>query len=207
MKMLRTCRFHLVTVVAISMVSPGLIGQALAHCDSLDGPIVPEARDALTSGDITAILKWVRAEDEAVIREAFGRTVTLRDRGEDVREMADQYFLETLIRIHRAGEGAPYTGLKPVGSMAPAFAAADAALEAGEVDELADRIAEAVRKEIKERFAVAYANKQHADHNVTAGREFVASYVTYVHFIEGLHGFLAEGDSGHHAPPVVDHDH
>ncbi len=207
MKILKNHLIHLVPTIAVALLSVGLIGQAQAHCDTLDGPIVPAARAALASGDISTILKWVSAEDEAVIREAFDRTVALRGHGEDVREMADLYFLETLIRIHRAGEGEPYTGLKPIGSMAPAFVAADAALEAGDVDELADGIAAAISKEIKERFAIASEKMLHADHDVAAGRDFVSSYVSYMHFVEGLHGFLAEGGSDHHAPASGGHDH
>jgi hypothetical protein len=45
------------------------------------------------------------------------------------------YFFETLVRIHRAGEGAPYTGLKLVGrDLGPAIPAGDKALDTGNVE-------------------------------------------------------------------------
>ncbi len=35
---------------------------AFAHCDTLDGPVVKDARLALDKGDVTGLLKWVRKE-------------------------------------------------------------------------------------------------------------------------------------------------
>ncbi len=177
----------------------------LAHCDSVDGPIIPEARRALAAGDIAPILKWVSAEHEGEIRDAFAQTRELRERGEDVSRMAERHFLETLIRVHRQGEGAPYTGLKPAGHIDPAFVAADAALEHGEIDKLADEISAAVHDAIHERFAAAHAGLQHADHSVEAGREYVAAYVSYIHYIEGLHGYLAAGQGQGGAPACGGH--
>lgn len=89
--------------------------RAWAHCDSLDGPVVASARNALASGDVARVLHWVSADDEAEIRAAFDRTLRVRRSSAEAREMADLWFFETLVRIHRAGEGAPYTGLKPAG--------------------------------------------------------------------------------------------
>src|SRR5688572_22519463 len=84
---------------------------AQAHCDSTQGPIIPEAKTALIKGDVTPVLKWVPAEDEAEIKAAFTRAIVVRGLGKDAQELADQYFLETLVRVHRASEGAPYTGI------------------------------------------------------------------------------------------------
>ncbi len=182
---------RLALVVAfLAGLSVSMIGPASAHCDTLDGPIVPEARAALESGDVGAVLKWVQAEDEAEIRETFEQTRKLRAMTPEVRELADRYFLETLIRVHRQGEGAPYTGLKPAGAIDPAFVAADAALASGDIDALADEISTAIHDAIHQRFTTAHARRQHASHNVHAGREYVEAYVEYIHFIEGLHGQL-----------------
>jgi len=40
---------------------------ASAHCDSIDGPVVTAAREALASGDIGLVLPWVQPKDEASI--------------------------------------------------------------------------------------------------------------------------------------------
>jgi hypothetical protein len=88
---------------------------ALAHCDGLDGPVVTAARQALEKDDVTKVLIRVQREDEAEIRRAFERAVTVRKRSPEARDLADMYFFETLVRVHRAAQAAPYTGLKPAG--------------------------------------------------------------------------------------------
>jgi hypothetical protein len=97
------------------------------------------------------------------------------------------------VRVHRAGEGAPYTGLKPAGTIAPAVAAADKALDAGSAEELSAKIGNAVRDGIRKRFAEVAEKKKHANDSVKAGREFVEAYVEYVHFVEGIHNMAARG--------------
>lgn len=184
-----------------------ITGDVLAHCDTMDGPIVPEAQAALERGDITPVLKWVTEGDEAAVQDAFQRARAVRDQGAEVRNLADQFFLETLIRIHRQGEGAPFTGLKPAGTVAPAFVAADAALDSGNANELAGRIGSAIQAEIRRRFAVALERHAHADDSVEAGRAYVEAYVTYLHFVEELHSLLEPGSATHDRGPVVEHTH
>ena len=98
-----------------------------------------------------------------------------------------------LVRIHRAGEGSPYTGLKPGEAIDPAVALADKALEKGDVDKLVNVLTGAMANGIRERFAKAYENQKHADDNIEAGREFVESYVLFTHYVEGLHGLIEGG--------------
>ena len=168
-----------------------------AHCDTLDGPVVETARKALASGDVTPLLKWVSADDEQMIRTAFQKTLEVRKLGTQARDLADMYFFETLVRIHRAGEGAPYTGLKPGTAVDPAVALADKALESGSVDKLVNILTDATAKGIRERFHRALKAKKHADESVTAGREFVEFYVIFTHYVEGLHSMI-KGASEHH---------
>ncbi|MFW6161287.1 MAG: DUF6448 family protein [Planctomycetota bacterium] len=160
---------------------------AQAHCDTLDGPVVADARRALQREGVTPVLKWVAKDDEAAIRTAFRKTLTVRAKGPAAQELADRYFFETLVRVHRASEGAPYTGLKPAGAVEPVVAAADKALEQGAVDRLAGRVSQAVAEGIRQRFARALRTKQRATQSVAAGREFVEAYVTFVHYVEGIH--------------------
>jgi len=180
---------------------------ALAHCDTLDGPVVQTAKLALKKGDVTPVLKWIQADDEKEIRAAFQKTLAVRSKGAEARDLADMYFFETLVRIHRAGEGAPFTGLKPGEAVDPAVALADKALETGSVDNLVNVLIKAMADGIRERFKHAKQTKKHADDTVAAGREFVKAYVIFTHYAEGLHATIkanaehhfgeAEGQSGH----------
>jgi len=179
---------------------------ALAHCDTLDGPVIETARVALEEGDVTPLLKWVRPAEEGEIQEAFEKTLAIRSKGSDAKDFADMYFFETLVRIHREGEGAPYTGLKPGAAIDPAVALADQALESGSVDKLVKVLTNAMANGIRERFAHAYENQKHADDSVTMGREFVESYVVFTHYVEGLHG-LIKGNSAHHGGETASGGH
>ena len=167
-----------------------------AHCDSLSGPVIADARTALEKKDVTPLLKWVRAEDEAQIRAAFERTLAVRQLSPEAKDLADMYFFETVVRVHRAGEGAPYTGLKPAGSIEPVIMEADQALDSGSVDKLAKAIGEHTAQGLRERFAHALAAKAHAGESAEAGREYVEAYVNYVHYVEAV-ASVVHGE-GHH---------
>ena len=179
--------------------------QAAAHCDTLDGPVVADARVALDKGDITPILKWVRAADEQELREAFTKAQAVRKINPEAKALADTYFFETLVRVHRAGEGAPFTGLKPAGSVEPVILKSDQALEKGSVEELAKTIASHTEAGIKERFQRAMTTKKHAQESVAAGREYVEAYVTYVHYVEGI--VQAVHAKAHHGEPTASPAH
>lgn len=201
-------------MVMFAVVAAGMFmfpGVAMSHCDTLDGPVVVTAKAALEMGDITPVLKWVRKEDEKEIKTQFDKTLAVRKQGKEAKELADMYFFETLVRIHRAGEGAPYTGLKAAGAVEPAVAAADKALETGSVDKLVKLVTDASEKGIRERFTHAAETKKHADHGVEYGRKFVAAYVEFTHYVERLH-MDAMGPSGHNhgkaeTPAAPAHQH
>jgi hypothetical protein len=199
------------SAAAVIILVLAMAGNALAHCDALDGPVVNLARQALARGDVKIILPWVAAEKEKEIREAFDLAVAVRGKGTKEKELADRYFFETLVRVHRAGEGAPYTGLKPAGlDLGPAIPAADKALETGDPQPLLKLINEAVHAGIHKYYMEARKRKAHAGHDVEAGRSYVAAYVPYLHFVERLYNDattpIAHGageDGGHegHAVP------
>jgi hypothetical protein len=171
-----------------------------AHCDTLEGPVVKAAKIALEKGDITPVLKWVKKEHEKEIHEVFKKTMAVRAKGPEAKELADMFFFETLVRLHRAGEGAPYTGLKPGEAVEPIIAEADKALESGSADKLVKLVTDAVAKGISERFSHAKETKKHADENIEAGRKFVEAYVEFTHYVERLY-LDAMGKIARHAEP------
>jgi hypothetical protein len=175
-------------VVLIMILMLTTASSALAHCDAMDGPVLNLARNALAKGDVKIILPWVSAEKEGEIRKAFDLTMAVRGKGEKERELADMYFFETLVRIHREGEGAPYTGLKPAGlDLGPAIPAADKALESGNPGPLLKLINEKVHQGIHKYYMEAKEKKAHAGESVEAGRAYVQAYVPYLHFVERLY--------------------
>ena len=170
----------LFTSVFVLLIS----AMAFGHCDTLAGPVVQDAKMALQRGDVSIALKWVRPQDESEVRKAFARTLAARTAGGDAGDVADTWFFETLVRLHRAGEGAPFTGLKPAEAVEPEIVAADRALESGNGAALAKEIADLTAAELQRRLAVARETRAHAGDSVEAGRRFVAAYVDYVHFVE-----------------------
>lgn len=179
------------------IVDVALSGLASAHCDTTKGPVVTAARAALDAGDLNLVLHWVRPEDEAAVRAAFQHTMEVRALGADAKALADRYFFESLVRIHRAGEGAPYTGLTD-GDPEPIIAATDRALERGSTEELEHQLVGAVRSGLAERFAAARAAKDYRPGDVAGGRAFVAAYVPLTHWVESVFT-VANGPDEHHA--------
>lgn len=183
-------------------------GRVFAHCDTMDGPVIAAAKTALEKGDVSPILKWVQKTDENEIRDLFKKTVSVRLKGKNARELADRLFFETLVRVHRAGEGEPYTGLKPAGHVEPSIAAADKAIASGSVEGLVKMINQAASEGLKKRYAAVVETRKQADESIDAGRKFVAAYVDFTHYVEKLDQATAGmGDhKAHNADVHKEHD-
>jgi hypothetical protein len=179
---------------------------AQAHCDTLDGPVVGEAHKALDSGNVNLVLGWVQKKDEAEIRNAFQKAVTVRKTNGTARDLADTYFFETLVRVHRAGEGAPYTGLKPAGEIEPPIAAADKSIETGKLEPVGRMVTDQVERGLHKQFDAVASKKKYNPNDVAAARAYVGAYVTYVHYVEGLYNAAAPAgsDPARQAQPVQD---
>ncbi|HLO34529.1 MAG TPA: DUF6448 family protein [Candidatus Deferrimicrobium sp.] len=140
----------------------------------MDGPVVQAARRALAERDPRVVLPYVKADGETELLGAFERTIAAHDGNAAANELADLYFYETAVRVHRAGEGAPYTGLKPAGlGFGPVVPVAERAIETGSPDELVELLISKVRREVLERYRRAMTLKPHAEEDVAAAREYV----------------------------------
>lgn len=182
---------------------------AAAHCDGLDGPVVVAARQALDSGEVSRVLVWVQPGDESVIRDAFAKTREVRKLGASAKELADQAFFETLVRVHRAGEGEPYTGLKAAGrDLGPALPAGDKAVQTGSLKPVIDLLTESVHHGVEQRYKQMMALKNYKPDDVAAGQKYVQAYVGYIHAVEKVYG-AAAGEAHAHAAeaPKVAHGH
>lgn len=191
--------------LSLALLAPKL---AAAHCDTMDGPVVKTAQKALETGKIAPVLAWVQAKDEAEIKSVFEHTLVVRKLGPAAKELADRFFFESLVRVHRAGEGAPYVGLKPAGSShEPGLAEADKSLDTGKLDPVAKLLGDSVKAGLAERWTRLRSLKAPGD-DVLKGRAWVAAYVDYVHYVAGMqqaaagkateHSAEGEGHGKHH---------
>jgi Family of unknown function (DUF6448) len=205
-------RSHLLALLAVALaalVDPSLLGDGIAtgllvfaigHCDGMDGPVVTLARKALEAGNVNLVLPWVRKDDEPEIRHAFEHALAVRSLGPKAKALADHHFFETLVRVHRAGEGAAYTGLKPAGrDLGPAIPAADRALAEASVENVITLLNEAVRQGARKHFQAAVARRNFDPDDVAAGRAYVEAYVPYIHYVERLWQAATGAAHGHHA--------
>ena len=157
---------------------------------------------ALDSGNLNPVLIWVQKTDEAEIKKVFEKTLAVRKLNAQAKELADSYFFETLVRIHRAGEGASYTGLKPAGrDLGPAIPAADKAIESGSAKALTKILTEAVQEGVADRFKEVTANKKFRSDDVETGRQYIKTYVEFVHYIERIHEATKNASEGHYPEP------
>lgn len=174
-----------VAVIALVTLQPR---SASAHCDTLSGPVVSAARRALETGNVNLALVWVQPDRESAIRAEFDKARAAQQSGGRVKEAADTHFFEALVRIHREGEGAPFTGLKPAGAdIGVAVPAADRALASGSIIELQKLVGDAVQGGTQQHFQEALERRRYDTNDVTAGRAYVKAYVEYTHYVEGLY--------------------
>lgn len=166
---------------------------AFAHCDSYDGPVIKDAVLALKTNDVNPVLKWITKDQESEITNLFHKTYKLRNGDKEVYEIVEKHFFETLVRLHRETEGAPYTGLKPAGSTKQIILMTDEAIKVGNVDGFLLKFNKHVEKTVREKYDKVLQLSKVKDNSTDLGREFVAAYVDYTHTIEALHGILEHG--------------
>ncbi|HMN58706.1 MAG TPA: DUF6448 family protein [Ottowia sp.] len=185
-----------------SSITGLVIRPASAHCDTADGPAVADGRHALSTGKVNIALKWVQPEGEAELRGIFERAAKVRAAGaadDDAAALAEQWFLENLVRIHRAGEGAGYDGIKPAGTaIPPQVRAADEALARGSIEPLRGLIDAARWPELEKRFDQAIALKHFNDDDLPAARSYMDAYVSFFKYAEG-HDHEHAHHADHHA--------
>ena len=167
------------------------------HCDTMDGPVVKAAKLALESRNIKLILPWIPKDAEEELTEAFIKTLKVREKGKEEQEVADYWFFETLVRLHRKGEGKGFAGLKPAGlDWGPIVPKADEAIEGGNPKEVINLILKTAEKELNERFENAMSKKDYDKDNVDDAREYVHSMLGFVLYSHHLYKFITSKE--HH---------
>jgi hypothetical protein len=186
-----------------SALAAGLLWSfpAQAHCDAADGPVATTAVQALDSRNVNLVFRYVPASAEEELTGAFEQALEVRDDSPEAKALADRYFMETAVRLHRAGEGAAYTGLRPAGTdFGPAIPAAEEALETGKPEALLQLMSEEVENGIRERFEEAHAlssapQEPQTAAEVPAARERASAELGFIGYVEAI--YLATKSGGH----------
>lgn len=193
---------------AVLMAMAGILmssGMAFAHCDTMSGPVITAAKQALETGNVNLVLIWVLAKSDKLIKDAFKKELKERKAGGEAAKKADMEFFETLVKVHREGEGVPYTGIKEDGEVEPGIAAADKAVESGSIAELEALLTEAVKHGIHKKYKEVAENKKYGKNDVKNGRKYVKAYVEFIHYAEGLLEAAEKG--GHHGEETKEQEH
>lgn len=180
---------------------------SFAHCDALDGPVAKDAQKALHEGSIAPVLKWIGAEHEKEIKDVFNKVKEVRKQGGFSKELADLHFLETLVRLHRAGEKAPFTGIKPEGQTAPIVKLSDKAIQENDIEALIQKLNHHFSSSIREWYNKVVEAKKVAETSPQHGRSYVKAYVEYTHNIEKLHEIITSKNEHHPAAAHKGHSH
>lgn len=159
---------------------------ASAHCDTMDGPTVADGKKAIQSNNVNYVLKWVTPENEKEISKIFDLSMKVKDLSPEAKELSENYFFENLVRLHRTAEGAPFTGLKPSGTVIDEkVLAADKSIAVGNLSPIEGLVEKDKMPELKERFKKVMDLKNYDVNDVKAGREYIEAYVSYFKFAEG----------------------
>ena len=173
----------IVAAVGIMVMSPLT---ASAHCDTMEGPTVADGFKAMDTNNINYVLKWVQPKYEKEITEKFNLSMKVKDLSPNAKVLAEQYFFSELVRVHRAGENAPFDGLKPYGTpIDEKVKAADKIIVVGNLSPVEGLLEKEKMPELKERFERVMSLKNFDVNNVEAGREYIEAYVMFFKFAEG----------------------
>ena len=201
-KRLQQRKTNLQTILSIVFGSLLMLFAALpasAHCDSYDGPVIKDATRALETNNVNLVLKWITDEQEKEIVPLFNKTYSLKNGDKEVYTIMEKHFFETLVRLHRETEGAPYTGLKPAGTTKPIIQMTDKALNERNVDDFLVKFDSHIDKVVREKYQKVADLDKVKDNSKEQGRAFVEAYVDYTHTVEALYDILEHtgGHAGH----------
>ncbi len=182
-----------VGLAAVLVFALAMTGSAYGHCDSMNGPVVLDAQEALKAGDFSKVQIWVGEDQEAELKQVFEKSLRVRKLSDEAKELADRYFFETAVRLHRQAEGMPYTGLKPAGPMPADIQAAEKALETGDSEVVTKLLVSQLREQVDTWFKKALSARENHDQSVEAGRRWVDAYVKYVVYVHRLYQTIHAG--------------
>lgn len=166
---------------------------AMAHCDTKSGPVAVDARKALANKNFETVAIWVGQEQHKDLRAAFDQAIDVYQMGGKAKALAEQYFMETAVRLHRAAEGMPYTGLKPAQPLPEDIAKAEKALKTGNLEPVTDLLTAEMKQKMQHLLQQARSAGQNKDKSLEAGRKWADAYVKYIIYVHGLYKTIQAG--------------
>ncbi len=164
------------------------------HSESMDGPVVNAAEIALDMENVNYILPFVAVEHEGELKEAFERTILVRELSADAAELADYWFFETAVRLHLSGRGKSYDGIKPTGyNRRPALTLAEEALKKENPSDLVEFMVSFMKEDIQSRFEDALSKKDYQISDIESGRDYISSKQDFVRYLDKLYEFMEQG--------------
>lgn len=195
---MKECCQSIIPILLLLLLTTGAGTPAQAHCDSYDGPVIKDAAKALETNNVKLVLKWVGESQEKEITSLFDKTYSLRNGDKEVYAIVEKHFFETLVRLHRETEGAPYTGLKEAGTMKEINRLTDEVIASHQVDNLVSSLNKHIESVVKEKYQKVAELDKAKDQSIEKGREFVKAYVDYTHTLEAIHDII-DAENGEQA--------
>ncbi len=164
------------------------------HCDRMDGLVVKSAEEALEMENINYVLPFIKEKYEDEMRDAFERTIQVRELSGDAAELADYWFFETSVRLHLKGRGIPYTGLKPSQiSGEPVISMAEMAVKTENMNDLMNFILNSVKEDVWARFDDVIIKKDYDVNDLDDARDYADSLLNFYAYLQTLIEFMEEG--------------
>jgi len=164
------------------------------YCDSMDGPVVKAAEMALEMENINYALPYILKKYEDELKDAFERTIQVRELSGDAAELADYWFFETTVRLHLKGRKRPYTGLKASGlNEDHVLSMADKAINNENLNDLNKFLLNSIKEDVEVRFDDVISKKDYDLNDIEDARDFVDSTLNFYFYLQKLFKFMEEG--------------
>lgn len=153
------------------------------YYDTMDGPVVTAAELALEMENVNYVLPFVKEEYETELKEAFDRTVTVRELSGEAAEVADYWFFETAVRLYMLGAGKSYSGIRQSGlNEGHIILKAQTAIENQDKDALENFLINSLRDAIETRFEIAISKNDYDINDTEAARDYLDSMLDFIEF-------------------------
>ncbi|MDD1775284.1 MAG: DUF6448 family protein, partial [Methanobacterium sp.] len=156
--------------------------------------LVKAAEKALEMENIKYVLPYVSSPDEEELKDAFEKTLLVRELSSEAAELADYWFFETAVRLHRRDEGKAYTGLKSADpDWGPILPKINRAIDTENVDELLNFLLNFIKEDIMIRFEELISRKDYDQNDVEEAREYINARTEFIRYSIKFYNYVEKG--------------